>query len=430
MVLPVQLNRNLGVIYGAAFLRSLGVGLTGVVLGVYLSRIGFSATFMGLVIAAGLAGAALGTLITSLRADQLGRRRTLTVLALFGAAGGFGFALTNGNSALLLIGFLGMVNGFGTDRGPSFALEQAVIPHVTATDRRTWALAWHSMVLDAGHALGALGAALPLLFERWLKLDLIACYKLTFGIYAGLNLLTAVFYMFLSPRAEVARGESSARAATPEISPRSKTIVFKLAGLSGLDSLGGGFLSDALVAYWFFRRFGVSESSLGAIFFLSHLLNSGSYPVAAWLARRFGLVNTMVFTHIPSNLFLMAVPLAPSFPWAVALLLARESLVEMDVPTRQSYVMGVVEPNERTYASGVTNVTRNVARAVSPSFAGYFMQRLALGMPLFLGGGIKIVYDVLLYSAFRRLKPPEERTVERPTTMPTEIGPASSSKLG
>ncbi|MFQ5814742.1 MAG: MFS transporter, partial [Anaerolineae bacterium] len=238
---------------------------------------------------------------------------------------------------------------------------------------------------------------------------LIASYQLTFGLYAVLNLLGAVLYLFLSSNIEVVRPASPIAAATTRISPESRKVVTKLAALSGMDSFGGGFLSSALIAYWFFRRFGVSEESLGPLFFAVRLLNAGSYLVAAWLARRFGLLKTMVFTHIPSSLFLMAVPFAPSFSWAVACFLARESLVEMDVPTRQSYIVAVVQPNERTFASGITNLTRNVAWATAPSFAGYFMQHLALAAPLFAGGGIKIVYDVLLYGAFRRLKPPEEK---------------------
>ena len=377
-------------------------------LGIYLSRSGLSAGFIGLTIAAGLAGAAVGMLIVSVRADQFGRRLTLSTLALLSALGGLGFAFAAQRSVILLVALLGMVNGFGTDRGPSFALEQAVIPQLTTTERRTWSLAGHSLILDAGHAVGALGAVLPWLFQTWFKVDLFVSYKITFGIYAGLNLLTAWLYLLLSPQVEAGPVERSV-SGSAAVSPQSKSIVLKLAALSGLDSLGGGFLSDALVAYWFFRRFGVAEGSLGPIFFASHLLNSVSYPVAAWLARRIGLLNTMVFTHIPSNLFLMAVPLAPSFGWAVAFLLAREALVEMDVPTRQSYVLGVVLPSERTYASGVTNLTRNIARSVSPSFAGLLMQHLALGSPWFFGGGLKIIYDLALYWSFRRLKPPEEQ---------------------
>ncbi len=408
MLFDLRLDRSLWAIYAASFLRSLGVGLTGVILGIYLSRENFSPTFIGMVIAAGLAGAALGTILVSVRADLLGRRRTLAGLALLGALGGLGFALTTERFILLLVSFVGMMNGMGTDRGPSFALEQAIIPQLTSSERRTMVLAGHSFVLDLGHALGALAAALPLLFQHWLSVDLADSYKITFGLYGVLNLVTTPLYMLLPSNVEVAQTERRDGSEAAAVSPQTRRIVIKLAALSGIDSLGGGFMPDALIAYWFFRRFGVPETSLGVLFSVGHVLNSLSYPVAAWLSRRIGLVKTMVFTHIPSSFFIMAVPLAPSFAWAVALLLAREATVEMDVPTRQSYILGVVQPSERTFASGVSNVTRNVARAVSPSMAGYVMQHLALGMPLFLGSGLKIAYDLALYWSFRSLKPPEE----------------------
>ena len=405
----MQLKSDQKLIYSAAFLRSLGVGLTGVVLGISLFRAGFSASRIGVVVAVGLAGAALATLLVSLYADRVGRRTALLILSLLGALGGLGLALRSDISSILLFAFLGMVNGMGRDRGAAFALDQAMLAETVPAERRTWSLAWYNLILDAGHALGALAGALPFLFRRWLGVELLSSYQLTFGFYVALNLLSAVFYLCLSLHIEKARlaiplGSSAG------ISPQSKKIVAKLAALFGLDSLGGGFLTGALVAYWFLRRFGVSEESLGPLFFVVRLLNAGSHLTAAWLARRIGLVNTMVFTHIPSSLFLIAVPFAPSLTWAVGLFLARECLVEMDVPTRQSYVMAVVEPEERTFSSGITNLTRNVAWAAAPSFAGYFMQHVALAAPLFLGGGIKITYDILLYLAFRRLKPPEERT--------------------
>ncbi len=415
MGLLPQLSRNLRVIYAAALLRSMGVGLTGVLLGVYLSRKSFSATQIGIVIAAGLAGAALATMVASLRADQLGRRRTLVTLSILGTLGGLGLALTNQFCWILVLAFLGMLNGMGTDRGPAFSLEQAVIPQTMSSDRRTLALSWHSLIMDAGHALGALMATLPLALTRWLEVDLFASYKITFGLYAAFNLLSAVVYLFLSSRMEAIRSPLSAAIETARLSAESKATITKLSALSGVDSLGGGFLTDALIAYWFFHRFGISEGSLGPLFFAGHVLNSGSYLIAAWLAGRIGLLKTMVFTHIPSSLFLMAVPFAPSAAWAIVLFLGREALVEMDVPTRQSYVMAVVQPHERVFASGITNLMRNISRAATPSLAGYAMQHLALASPLFLGGGIKVIYDLLLYAGFRRLKPPEERT---PATAP------------
>jgi len=184
--------------------------------------------------------------------------------------------------------------------------------------------------------------------------------------------------------------------------------VGKLSALFSLDALGGGLLSDALIAYWFFRRFGLTEESLGVLFFTVRLLNAASHLGAAWLARRIGLLRTMVFTHLPSSVFLILVPFAPSFKVAALLFLLREVMVEMDVPTRQSYVAPVVRPGERTFASGVTNLVRNLSWAIGSSFAGLFMQSVALSAPLAIGGGIKISYDLLLYRSFQKIRPPEE----------------------
>ncbi len=397
-------RRDIFLIYSAAFLRSLGIGLVGVLLGIYLYRSGFSSTAIGLVIAAGLAGAAVATTVVSLRGDRIGRRRMLITLALLGAVGGLGLAFAPGLAALVPLAFIGMLNGMGTDRTASFALEQAVIPGLVPDERRTWALSWYHLVLDAGHALGALAAGLPVALERWRGLDPARSYHFIFLGYAALNLLGAVVFLFLSPAIEIERPPTLA-----EVSRATKRIVTKLAALFSLDAFGGGFLTDALVAYWFFRRFGTNEESLGLLFFAVHLLNAASHLGAAWLARRIGLVNTMVFTHLPSSVFLMAVPFAPSLRIAVLLFLLRESLVEMDVPTRQSYIAAVVRPEERTFASGVTNLTRNTFWAAASSLAGFLMQHVAFGAPLVVGGGLKIVYDALLYRSFRNVKPPEER---------------------
>jgi predicted MFS family arabinose efflux permease len=415
-----QAGLDLRVIYAAGFLRSTGVGLTGVLLGVYLSRSGFSVTQIGLVITAGLAASALGTLLISFCADRMGRRRALIGLSLLATLGGAGFTLTSRFSGILLLAFIGMVNGMGTDRGPAFSLDQALIPQTTSSDRRTAALSWHSLIMDLGHALGALAAGLPLLLQRWLSLELLTCYRITFGIYAMANALTAVAYLLLSPAVEV-HPELARHNQTGRLSPQSKSVVTKLATLSGIDSLGGGFLTDALLAYWFFHRFGIRESGLGVLFSVGNILNSVSYLFATWLARRIGLLKTMVFTHIPSSLLLMAVPFSPSAAWALVFYLAWESLVEMDVPTRQSYLVAVVQPAERTLATGVTNLARSVSRSVTPSLAGYVMQHVALATPLFLGGSIKIAYDLLLYVNFRRIRPPEEHGDRSPTVPPSSV---------
>jgi predicted MFS family arabinose efflux permease len=300
-----------------------------------------------------------------------------------------------------------MLNGTGTDRSASHAIDQAVIPGLVPDSRRTWRLAVYNVLLDGGGSLGALAAGLPIILQRRLSYSPLSSYKVMFLGYTLLYLLVAASYLFLSPAAEIVRQATWTSAS--RISPATKRTLTRLTALFSLDAFGGGFLTDALVAYWFFRRFGVPEQDLGLVFFAVHILNAVSHLGAAWLARRIGLVNTMVFTHLPSSLFLMAVPLAPSFKWAVILFLCREALVEMDVPTRQSYVAAVVAPSERTLASGVTNLARNVFWAVGSTVAGFLMQSLTFSAPLLVGGGANITYDVALYSAFRKLKPREEQ---------------------
>jgi MFS family permease len=402
----MQWPRELLVVYVAGFLRSLGVGLLGVVLGVYLFRVGLSSAQLGLVLAAGLAGGTAATAIVAFHGDRLGRRRTLLALAVLSAAGGVALATVPRFGPLLALSFLGMVNGMGTDRSAAFALEQAIIPGLVSDQTRTWALSWYNVLLDGGGALGALAGALPLLLPSWTGITLSAAYEYLFFAYAALQLLGVTLYLQLSPQVEIIRNAGQPLPA--EVSRESKSIVRRLAALFSVDAVGGGFLGDALVAYWFFLRFGIDEKQLGVLFFAVHWLNAASHLGAAWLSRRIGLVNTMVFTHLPSSLFLIAAAFAASPKMAIALFLLRESLVEMDVPTRQSYLAAVVKPHERTYASSITNLTRTVSWAAAASVAGALMQNLSLAAPLVLGGSLKITYDVLLYRVFRRLRPPEE----------------------
>lgn len=400
-------SRNMGLICAAAWLRSFGIGLLGVVLGVFLYREGFNSTSIGIVIAAGLAGAAAATSLVTLKADRLGRRKTLCLLALLTAGGALPLMFRSGLGFLIPAAFLGMLNGMGTDRSAAFALEQAMVPGLFSDRQRTWSLAWYNLVLDASGALGALASAAPLLAQRWWGINLVTAYRGLFGAYLVLNVVSSALYLLLSDQVEVVRATQFGKE-TYAVSVATRSRIQKLAALFAIDSLGGGFLTDALVSYWFFRRFGLNESKLALMFFLVHVLNALSHLGAAALARRIGLIKTMVFTHLPSSVFLIAASLAPSARWAVLLFLLRESLVEMDVPTRQSYVAAVVAPEERTFASGVTNLSRTLSWAVSSSVAGVFMQRIAFSAPLFLGGGLKIFYDLLLWRAFRHVTPPEE----------------------
>lgn len=401
-------RKDLLLIYAAAWLRSFGIGVLGVILGVFLFRRGFSSVAIGVVIAAGLAGSAAGTVFITWRADRIGRRRTLFVLSMLTAFGAAALIFDLPLPALVVLAFFGMVNGMGTDRSAAYALEQAVIPGLVPAEKRTWTIAWYSLVLDSSGAFGALAAGIPVLEQKLWGIDLSTGYRTVLVGYAGLNVLSAMFYVFLSRSVEVPKVDLPA-IGSQAVSPEAKKTVRRLSSLFALDAFGGGFLVDALVAYWFFRRFGIAESGLALLFFAVHILNALSHLGAAFLARRIGLVKTMVFTHLPSSIFLILVPLAPNVAWAMALFLLRESLVEMDVPTRQSYVAAVVAPNERTYASGVTNLTRNVCWAAASSVAGVFMQRVAFSAPLLLGGGLKILYDLLLWRSFSHVKPPEER---------------------
>jgi MFS family permease len=400
-------RRDLALIYAAGFLRSLGVGLMGVVLGIYLFRSGLSSTAIGLIIAMGLAGSATATALITITADQIGRKRFLVLLSLLSAVGGMSLVLLPSLPLLATMAFIGMLNGTGTDRSAAFALDQAIVPGLVSDMRRTWTLAWYNVLLDGGGSLGALSAGLPLLLQRQMALTVLMSYRPVFFGYCVLCIVVAAIYLSLSHASEV-RSRKTMECVSSGITSESKKAVAKITALFSLDAFGGGFLTDALVAYWFFRRFGVAERDMGIIFFAVHLLNAGSHLGAAWLARHIGLVNTMVFTHLPSSIFLMAVPFAPSLKWAILLFLCREALVEMDVPTRQSYVAALVKPNERTFASGTTNLARNVFWAVGSGIAGLAMQTLRFSAPLLIGGGAKVCYDILLFRSFRQLKPPEE----------------------
>jgi MFS family permease len=408
-------ERDALLIYAAGFVRAAAVSLVGVTLAIHLADVGFSATEIGLLIGVGLAGSSVATVIVSLRGDAWGRQRVLIALAFLSASGYLALAAGATVAALVPFAFFGMLNGMGRDRGAASALDQAILPETVPDDRRTWALAWYNLVLDGGHALGALAATIPTILMRTTPLGSQAAHQLTFLGCTGGMLLCVVPYLALSRGIEVGSGASAALP-RPPVDPGSRRVITRLALLFGLDSIGGGFLNSALIAYWFFRQYGTSEADLALLFFAARVLNALSHVAAAWLARRLGLLNTMVWTHLPSSVFLIVAPASPNAALAAALFLAREALVEMDVPTRQSYVMAVVKPTERTFASGVTNVTRNVAWAIGPSFAGLIMQHVALAGPLVIGGVLKIGYDLLLYRAFRHVRPPEEEVATRSTS--------------
>ena len=405
---PVQANapdpaRDRRLVYAAAFVRALATGMVGVLLGIYLARRGFDPAETGVVVASGLSGAALAALLVTISGDTIGRRRMLVSLALLAAAGGLVLAATAGPTVTAAAAFLGMVNGMGRDRGGSLVIDQAILPATASAAQRTGAFARYNVLQDVGHALGGLLAALPALLRRSLEIDELASLRAALCVYAALMLVTAPLYARLS------RGVEAATAVRHPVSAASRRVLWRISSLFALDSLAGGFLTTALLVFFFFERFGIGEVEAAGLFFAARVLNAASHLAAAWLSKRIGLLNTMVFTHIPSSLLLASVAFAPSFPVAAVLFLLREGLVEMDVPTRQSYVMAVVRPEERTFASGVTHLVRLGAWAAGPVIAGLLMQGSSLATPLFVGAGMKITYDVLLGITFRRVLPPEER---------------------
>jgi MFS family permease len=396
--------RDALLIYAAAFVRALANGLVGVLLAIYLAELSLSPAQIGFAASAGLAGATLALLVVALAGDRLGRRRVLIAVNLLGALFGALLAVVRSPALVAIAAFIGMVNAMGRDRGASLVIEQAILPGIVRDDRRTRAFAVYNLLQDAGHALGGLLAAAPTLLRQATGMTALPSMRATIGLYAVLFLAPALLATRLSPAVEPAH-----RIARAPVSPETRKRLWRISSLFALDSLAGGLLTTALLSYFFFERYGVSPAVLGLLFFGARTANALSHLGAAWLAQRIGLVNTMVFTHIPSSLLLLTIPIVPSFPVAAALFLLREGLVEMDVPTRQSYVMAIVRPQERTFASGVTNLVRTAAWAVGPVVAGVFMQELSIAAPLIAGSLMKISYDLLLYRAFRRLQPPEER---------------------
>jgi MFS family permease len=390
-------------ILACAGLRATATSLVGVLLGLYLAEQGLEGGAVGGVATAGLAGATAGALAVTLMGDRFGRRRSLISLNVLGAAGSAALLATESVWLIAAAAFVGMVNAMGRDRGGASILEQAVLPSTVSDAGRTRTFAWYSAIQDGGHALGSLLAGLPAILEGRHGLSALDADRLAFACAPALLAVTALVCLRL-PRAIEARNEG----VPPRLTARTRRVLWRIGPLFLLDGIGGGLLVTTLLSYFFFERFGAGAAAVSVLFFAARLANVGSHFGAAWLARRIGLVNTMVFTHVPSSLLLLLVAVAPSFEVAAALFLLRECLVEMDVPTRQSYVMGVVAPEERTTVSGVVNLVRLAAWAAGAGVAGLVMESVALATPLVLGAVLKIVYDVLLYLAFRRERPPEE----------------------
>jgi MFS family permease len=381
-------------ILAASGLRSVAIGGLSVIFGLYLAASGLSEIWIGAVIAAGLAGMAVGTLVVAHSADRWGRRKSLLVLSVLMAACGIVLALASDHWLIAASAFVGMINGMGRDRGPLQAIDQSALAQLSPAEQRTAVFALYTLVTDLGTAGGSLLAALPASLDE---------YRVSLLVYASILVVSLDGYRRTGTDIESASASTNG----PRLSERSRRLVLRFAALSTMDSLGGGFITRSLLTYWFVQRFDVDVFWMGPLFAAASVVNSVAYFAAAWLARRIGLIHTMVFTHIPSSVLLMLVPLAPNFPVAVVLFLFREFLAPMDVPTRQSYLTAIVGDHERTAATGLVNVARNASWAVGPLLAGAGMA-VALSSPLYAAGAVKILYDLMLWRSFRRIRPPEE----------------------
>lgn len=385
-------------------LRTFAYGYLTVILGVYLDALGMNPTEIGLILAAAIAGSALMTVFWSLVADRIGRRRTVATMAGLMAVGGLLFA-SAGNFVPLLIGaFTGTISATSSEVGIFQTVEQAILPQTAPDERRTWLFAIYNTVANFAAAFGSLAAAAVGFFTS-LGLQGADAYRPFFLFYALVGLVNLAVFVTLSDKVEVAKVQGERRFLGIT---RSGGTVAKLSLLFGLDAFAGGFVVLSLVAYWFHLRWDLSPQTLASVFFWVNALSGASLLAAGWIAQRFGLLNTMVFTHIPSSIFLVLVPLMPSAALAVALFLARMSISQMDVPTRQSYTMAIVDPEERTATAGITNVARTTAAAIAPPFVGIAFSAGALGLPFFIAAGLKILYDGLIYLTFRGVHPPEE----------------------
>jgi MFS family permease len=409
------MGRDRQILYTTSFLRSLRTGAVGILIGLYLPKLGLTTTEMGVVIGAGLLANAVAAFVATFAGDRLGRRHAVAAIALLMGLGGLALALSSHPLVLAIAAFVGMVNGNGRDRGAVLILEQAMVPSL-ATDRtRTKVFAWFNVAGDFGLGVGALLAMAPdALVATGLMGDL-AALRAVLVVCAVLVLATAPLSLALSRAVEPTH---DVRTPAVALTPQSKKVVTRIGALFFIDALGGGFITTAWLAYYFQDHFHAGIAAIGALFILARIANALSHVAAAWLARRIGLVNTMVWTSLPSSFLLLTVLVAPSFEIAAILFVLREGLAQMDVPTRQSYCMAVVRPSERTFVSGVTQLVRLVAWAIAPFFVGWLMT-FSEATPFYLGAGLKIVYIVLLYGSMRGIRPPEEAEV--PTRSPSAV---------
>ncbi len=392
--------RDVVLLFLARSIRLFAYGALSVVLALYLHQVGLTGSQIGLLFTLTLAGDAGISLWITTTADRIGRKRMLLLGAALMVLAGTVFSLTEDPVLLIIAGIIGVISPSGNEIGPFLSLEQAALSQLLPSEKRTHSFAWYNLAGSLASALGALAAGFMSQGLMQAGFSELASYRSVVFGYAGCGLILLVLFLFLSPAVETAASTGKKRVLGLHTS---RGVVMKLSALFALDAFAGGFVIQSMVAYWFHIKFGVEAGLLGSIFFGANVFAGLSGLLAASIAKRIGLINTMVFTHIPSNVLLCLVPLMPNLSLAITVLLLRFSISQMDVPTRQSYTMAVVDPDERSAASGVTTIARSIGAAISPALAGVLLASPALiGAPFLISGGLKIMYDLLLYRSFRK----------------------------
>jgi MFS family permease len=414
------LSKDGKLLLAAKIIRTFCYGFLSVILAIYLKLIGFSEPLIGVVLTTTIINSIIFTLIASFYADKIGRQRILIIYAALMSVSGAIFLTTVNQAMLIIAAFIGSMNVTGSETGAFLSIEQAILPQtIKNARRRNMLFAIYNMVGTFSMAAGILllsgfHVILGQKFDNDFLLTQINSIRSLFILYSVMSIIVAVIYFLLSNKIEVQvqkRGGEEGRRLTPlkqTLSPKSRKIVAKLSGLFAVDSFAGGFIIQSIVSFWFFTKFEADLTTLSYIFSIAGVLTALSFIVSSKIADKIGLINTMVFTHIPSNILIMLVAVAPTLPVAIALYLARMALSQMDVPTRQSYIVAVVREEERTAAAGITNISRNIAQAVSPSITGVIINSLTLSAPFVIGGLLKIAYDIAIYINFRKIKPHEE----------------------
>lgn len=402
------LTRDGKLIISARVIRTFSYGFLSIILAIYLNQVGFNEILIGFILSATLANSIIFNLFSSFFADRIGRKKVMISYAVLMAVSGTVFLMTENYFALIIAAFIGTINVTGSETSAFLSLEQAILPQTVKTvKKRNTIFAFYNIVGTFAMSAGILLASLPQLLQEKFSMSVVDSFKPLFLMYLSAGLAVVIIYFFLSKQVEVTKTHNT-KLISSNLSPQSKKIVIKLSSLFALDSFAGGFVIQSIVSFWFFTKFGVDLTTLSIIFSIAGVLTAISFFFAAKIADRIGLINTMVFTHIPSNVLLILVAIAPTFPVALSLYLARMSLSQMDVPTRQAYIVAMVEENERTAAAGITNTSRNVAQSISPSITGAIIHSLWFSAPFVIGGLLKIIYDLGIYANFRNAKPRDE----------------------